>query len=588
MEVVRGRVVIAADPELLALEDVAVAKDGGRENDFSEFLNVRVLGLSDLFAAAEQYYLPWLQRAYAWQEEHATRLLTDMMLAFRSERQRYFLGYISIARQPADGFAAVIDGQQRLITLTMLFALLRDRISDPELRAEIDRCIWRPGPSDRRPLLVLQEHVQGFFERIVQEPGATELPSRRQANGTVAECEQNISNNLIALATHLDDIGLTSDDLAEFAVFAMTRCAVVVQVVADEDEAWQILATEEETGLGFHSSERSKVTLISAMPREQQEDAGQIWSDWQNRLGSERMSRLLSHLRVLAIGEHWRGRSNSPVETDLLRLYQLNGDGLAFIETVLRPNATSMAQIGERDFKRLAHADQLTVAVNRLEWVPFDTWMPAALAWAGAHGLESPQTPAFFHDLERLAWLMLIGGVDPVKRDRQFAKLATDVRQFATPTEMPELHIPDQLRLAALANLRSRTFYRKRYSALVLRRLCESLGNDPGLPDGNRVTCEHVLPLNPKDGSRWHDDFGPAGGPKQFCDRLGNIVLLSFDDNQKAATSEWVVKRHLLEHSGFALSRDAAQWPEWTPNTVLTRTDALVSILFSAWQLRVA
>src|SRR5262245_39984483 len=93
------------------------------------YINVEVLRLEELFSSRFRFYLPWFQRAYAWGEEHASRLLADVLRAMTGPKKRYFLGHVKLAKPNNRPDSAIIDGQQRAITLTILFALLRDSLA---------------------------------------------------------------------------------------------------------------------------------------------------------------------------------------------------------------------------------------------------------------------------------------------------------------------------------------------------------------------------------------------------------------------------------------------------------------------------
>jgi len=87
------------------------------------------------------YVVPVYQRNYAWREEQIEQLVDDVWTAARDEGQdQYFLGNLVVARRtPADGPGTarsleVIDGQQRLTTLSLLLRALGDADSAPKLR----------------------------------------------------------------------------------------------------------------------------------------------------------------------------------------------------------------------------------------------------------------------------------------------------------------------------------------------------------------------------------------------------------------------------------------------------------------------
>ena len=73
--------------------------------------------------------IPQYQRPYSWTEEQVSELLSDLIWAMGSgddisETSPYFLGSIVLIRKPPNANAEVVDGQQRLTTLTMLFCVL--------------------------------------------------------------------------------------------------------------------------------------------------------------------------------------------------------------------------------------------------------------------------------------------------------------------------------------------------------------------------------------------------------------------------------------------------------------------------------
>ena len=79
--------------------------------------------LSDIFIGQEKYKIPRYQRPYSWTIDEVSDLWNDL-----KEEDSAFLGsfVFNYEKCNEDGFIEVIDGQQRLITLTILMAALRD------------------------------------------------------------------------------------------------------------------------------------------------------------------------------------------------------------------------------------------------------------------------------------------------------------------------------------------------------------------------------------------------------------------------------------------------------------------------------
>ena len=80
--------------------------------------------LSRLFIQREQYIIPDYQRPYSWGMEQCSKLYDDINEAFNADTD-YFIGNIILAvGERSKDKPRVIDGQQRLITLWLIFKVL--------------------------------------------------------------------------------------------------------------------------------------------------------------------------------------------------------------------------------------------------------------------------------------------------------------------------------------------------------------------------------------------------------------------------------------------------------------------------------
>lgn len=93
--------------------------------------------LRNLLEGGKQFQIPLFQRPYSWKKENWETLWEDLMSLYTGAIQgSYFLGPIVTQSVPgtADGISPfiVIDGQQRLTTLTIVLAVLRNYLKKPD------------------------------------------------------------------------------------------------------------------------------------------------------------------------------------------------------------------------------------------------------------------------------------------------------------------------------------------------------------------------------------------------------------------------------------------------------------------------
>lgn len=546
------------------------------------YISVKVLTVRDLFSGAYTFHLPWFQRAYAWHTSEVGRLLTNLLEAMRADPPRYFLGKIMLAKPNGTSGTALVDGHQRVMTLTLLYAVLRDvETSAPDAGALHAFVAQSQNAAEASAHFHLQPQnaLADFVRDYVQLPGAT-LRDPEVDTFELSETQRNIIENRNYLRSQLTTV-IGPATRRQLAAFLADRCNVLKCAVADEDEAWRILQIEEDTRVEFTPTDRAKASLLSIVPGDQRARCQTVWEQCEGLLGASDLYALLQHLRLLRL----RTLSDKPVEADLARAHAMDTLGLAFVEKDLAPAAAVVARIRAGTIGRPDQQAAIATHIRQTSWIDANYWMAAALNWLARRDETDPDTLVFFRLLERLVWLMRLSGADPVKRQRHILRLLGEMDKGGAASSLRELEISKSMLETALESLRSPTFDSKHYATRVLRRISSALGQDPGLMHPNRLTLEHILPRSFLPGTAWRTTFPTRKAVQGHAHRLGNLTFLSAADNQAADTLDWAAKRRILSASEFTLSRRAGAARQWTPDVIADRTEELIAILLKEWKL---
>lgn len=122
------------------------------------------------------YLVPRFQRPYSWDRENVADLWND---ALTSEDLDYFIGSFVVYRAtPASDTLLIVDGQQRITTITLLLAALRDALHDEgheELAKGIQQLIERPDLNNEKQYVLQSESPYPFLQEHIQKYGAPEL-----------------------------------------------------------------------------------------------------------------------------------------------------------------------------------------------------------------------------------------------------------------------------------------------------------------------------------------------------------------------------------------------------------------------------
>ena len=112
------------------------------------------------------YEIPRFQRPYSWEKENLEEFWKDV---FKSNQQDYFIG--SIVTYKTGDARAVVDGQQRLTTLTILLAVLRnafDLINSSNQADGIQRLIERYDLENKARFVLATETSYPYLQFAIQ------------------------------------------------------------------------------------------------------------------------------------------------------------------------------------------------------------------------------------------------------------------------------------------------------------------------------------------------------------------------------------------------------------------------------------
>ena len=99
-------------------------------------LDAKVMTLREFFTKYRKLIVPNYQRAYKWQDEYVEDLFTDILEGLRlregAKDRSCFLGSIVLSHDTETGVTDLVDGQQRLTTLSVLLNCLSKKVSGNE------------------------------------------------------------------------------------------------------------------------------------------------------------------------------------------------------------------------------------------------------------------------------------------------------------------------------------------------------------------------------------------------------------------------------------------------------------------------
>jgi uncharacterized protein with ParB-like and HNH nuclease domain len=230
-------------------------------------LGIDLAGIGKLLSA-RRLAVPIYQRSYAWKEEQVKELYNDVNDAYAKERKEYFLGSIVVSDSGNDR-PEIVDGQQRLATITILIAAVRDYllkngdagragVFEHDFLTSLDRRTM-----ELTPHLRLNDVDHNFFlKRILRRPNEKE---RIEIEATRAS-HQRLDKAAQIAAEHVKFITETSSTPIERLLghidHVEKNAQVIVVSVPDEANAFMIFETLNDRGLNLSVSDLLKNYLF--------------------------------------------------------------------------------------------------------------------------------------------------------------------------------------------------------------------------------------------------------------------------------------------------------------------------------------
>ncbi len=539
--------------------------------------------LIDLFRPGIEMAMPPYQRSYSWKKPEALDLFNDLIEATETG-EPHFIGAIVLVRE-ANGTRLIVDGQQRLTTLTILLAILRDLESDQNQSDQLHAMIVNDkndqsgnGIAWRVSLNHMDRH---FFRESVQIRDAT-LKQDIEPSGSDSQKYLNGNTDLLRECVKK----LSQKDRFKLAETLKTQVPLVKVMVPDWDGGHKVFKVLNTRGKAPNNHDIIKTDLLNhaKLSLDLSNRFSRQWSEHEARLGGSGFDSLLNHIRIL----YNRNTKATPAGFGKAVLGRI--DTRRFLAEELPRYGAAFATVDGDNPDLGDLTDAVRTPLNHLRLIDHHLWRAPALRFLVNHDGDPKTALRFFTMLERLAFAMMLIVTESDKRLRRYGRIAeiADKPETVLAARGPLSLSRDEIRkIGVRLHGRFGSYNQRRAIAL---RLNAAIDGGQALGPDNGATVEHVLPRNlPKD-SPWHLSWPNPAQHRELCDTIGNFVLLSQNANQVADNKGFDEKLALYFQSGeaeYALTRDLQNQPTWTPEIVRTRTKRLAEILMQDWARKI-
>ena len=558
-------------------------------------LNTRTINYLELIGNGKSYRVPPYQRDYSWSEEEWDDLWNDIVELRTDREKRHYLGAL-VVEGKSDREFLIIDGQQRLATLSLLALAVIHRLDamarngiDPADNAERSRELRNRFIGEKDPAslvessrLHLNETDNAFYqEYLIQLRNPLNPRKLPKSNQLLLKCFQYFVKRIQELHELQNDGRAAASLLSETAA---RQLLFILIAVDDELNAYTVFETLNARGLELTTTDLLKNYLFSRV--RVGSDLDSLQRRWQSLVGTVGQTHFPKFLRYHMLCEHSKIRSR--------QLFKL-----------LRER-TQTAQEVFSLLDELENRGELFAAVldpNHGYWLD----LPDAKPYVGElhlFGIRQPMPLLFTtwetfskQDFVRVLKLIsavsfrytVVSGLNPNDLEPAYHRAAKAVAdgEAATPAAVFErlkpIYVDDEKMRQDFSLLEIAAGRRRKLVKYILARLEQDASGRLCDPDTDPGSIEHVLPENPAD--VWDETY-PSEKWDSGVYRLGNLTLLEAAANRKIGNESYPDKLDAYARSAYVITRQIPKMaPEqWTPELVDARQRQLAKRAAQVWR----
>ncbi|WP_017612648.1 DUF262 and DUF1524 domain-containing protein [Nocardiopsis salina] len=553
--------------------------------------------LISLLNKSHQFVIPIYQRAYSWTADQCHQLMADVVRSGGDEALKsHFIGSIVHVEKGLSNLTTqepdlIIDGQQRMTTVTLLIAALARVLEDlPEDEREPLKG-FSPTKLRKRYLVNDDEDGEEYFRLLLSEQDRDTLKAIVAGTRLPTSDSDNVRQNFELFLRHLRATGA---NLA--AVCRGLAKLVVVDIRLDrtQDNPQLIFESMNSTGLKLSQADLIRnFVLMGLEPELQERWYSTYWRPMETDFGQAAYERqfddFIRHYLTVITGEIPRFNDVYEAFKDHALRSGTHGHRIEPLLKELREYAWRYCAValGREQDKGLAEAFQ------DLREIKADVVYPLLLE--------------LYTDYERGVLSRddlaeIVGMVTSYIFRRAVCRMPTNSlnRTFSTFTRAID-------KSRYLASVKAHLLWLKSYRAFprdedfarelmysnmytfkrrsyLLRKL-ENAGRKEEVPIED-YTIEHIMPQNENLPRQWRDDLGEdwAGVHARYLHTIGNLTLTGY--NSEYGDSPFACKRDMeggFRESPLRLNRGLGTLDKWDETAIVQRAERLADIALEVW-----
>lgn len=540
-----------------------------------------------------QFVIPIYQRTYSWTEKQCRQLWDDILRAGSSDDITvHFIGSIVYVEQGLSQVShqaplLVIDGQQRLTTVSLILEALSRAIGDKEpvegFSAAKIRHYYLSNPlesGDRYYKLLLSQTDNSSLKAIIRN---TEFPK---------ESSLRVTNNF---SLFCDLVAEQNDNLAAVCRGLAKLIVVDIALSRDQDNPQLIFESMNSTGKELSQADLIRNYILMGLePNLQTRLYQDYWRPMELDFGQEaygdQFDSFMRHYLTVRTGDIPRERDVYDAFKEYSRTKPVQEAGIETLVKDIRAFTRyycAMSLGSEAD-------TQLKAAFQDLRELKVDVAFPLLLELYCDYDnkiLSSKDFVSAVRMIESYVFRRAICSIPTNSMNKTFATFSKSLKKdrYLESIKAQFLRLPSYRRFPTDEEFRRDLLTRDLYHFPRNKYWLRKIENHDRKEHVNvdEFTIEHILPQNPDLSNEWKQALGNdwENVQQQYLHTLGNLTLTGY--NTEYSDRSFTQKREMkggFKESPLKLNAGLGQLDSWNETTIKERSNRLADQALGVWQ----
>lgn len=549
----------------------------------------------------QTFFIPRFQRPYSWDDENIQDLWNDVIA---SNGEDYFIGSMVVFKQNKQAYG-VVDGQQRLTTLTIFICCIRDALhslGEIDLALGLHQFVERKNSSYKDEYVLKTETSFPYFQENIQKLGAPDFDARELSEEkTLKRAHATLTGKINSIINAIEtdaSIPAAKKHVAKVSKLEALRDSVfnlkiIFVTLENEDDAYLIFETLNTRGKDLSVTDLSKNHFSKNLKKKSDVDSTRILWDkildtvhntaadistddffyhfWASRYESVPLKKLFPAMKKAVTSANAKSKLDEMVNDVVLYraihepkyLWKSSekpvADSLQALQLFKLSQPTPAVLSLVRAYKDgIIKPHTLLRALSSIESFHFAfTAITSSRSSGGISGMYSSFAKKLHGaDNSNAAGIEISALIDKLKDRRpDLDEFKVGFRQIGFTNDSPK---------------------QKRLVQYILRKFVLHY-KYLTVGDLDSLTIEHLAPQSKIGSNNWTEET---------VGQLGNLLLLDAKFNSHIGDSEFKEKLHKIELAGYSIPEYVKASSDWRPSDVMTHTDMMADVAYNnIWKI---